>query len=94
MALDPARTVVELAALEALTPDGRLAWTPEWDRAREWLTAEAADTGAVMELDEAGNQWFTLAGRSADTLVIGGHLDSAPGAGPLGALGCSRGSRC
>src|SRR6476646_11616080 len=44
-------------------------------------------TGAVEEIDEAGNQWFTLRGASDRTLLIGGHIDSVPNGGWLdGAL--------
>src|SRR6476646_4046158 len=40
-------------------------------------------TGAVEEIDEAGNQWFTLRGASDRTLLIGGHIDSVPNGGWL-----------
>ena len=32
--------------------------------ARAWLRERVAPTGAVEEIDEAGNQWFTLGGAS------------------------------
>ena len=91
MPLDPGRTVSELEELHALGGGtARLAWTPAWEQARSWLTGKAASTRATMEFDPAGNQWLTLGGDSAATLVIGGHLDSTPGAGvldgPLGLL--------
>ena len=35
------------------------------------------------EVDEAGNQWFTLAGESERALLIGGHIDSVPNGGWL-----------
>src|ERR671930_617704 len=39
------------------------------------------------ELDEAGNQWWTLRGRSERAVLIGGHIDSVPNGGWLdGAL--------
>src|SRR6266511_1142254 len=39
------------------------------------------------EVDEAGNQWWTLAGRSEQAVLIGGHIDSVPNGGWLdGAL--------
>jgi len=37
----------------------------------------------VEEVDEAGNQWFTLAGASERALLIGGHIDSVPNGGWL-----------
>ena len=87
MALDPARTVAELQALQALTGDEdgaqRVAWTETWEQAREFLRGKVAETGAVEEIDEAGNQWFTLRGASERELLIGGHMDSVPNGGWL-----------
>ena len=87
MPLDPARTVVELTELQALTGDEngaqRVAWTDTWERARDWLRGKVAGTGAIEEIDEAGNQWFTLAGESERALLIGGHIDSVPNGGWL-----------
>jgi N-carbamoyl-L-amino-acid hydrolase len=87
MALDPDRTVAELQELQALTGDEngaqRVAWTETWEQAREFLRGRAAETGAVEEIDEAGNQWFTLRGASERELLIGGHMDSVPNGGWL-----------
>ncbi len=87
MALDPARTVAELEELRALTGDDdgaqRVAWTDTWERAREFLRRALEGTGAVEEIDEAGNQWFTLRGASDRALLIGGHMDSVPNGGWL-----------
>src|SRR4029453_294046 len=55
----------------------RGAGTETGERAREWLRGKVAETGAVEEIDEAGNQWFTLAGASDRALLIGGA--TAPG---------------
>ena len=78
MPLDPARTVAELKELRELTGDEngaqRVAWTETWERAREWLRAKV--DFAEYEVDEAGNEWFTLPGESDRTLLIGGHLRS------------------
>jgi N-carbamoyl-L-amino-acid hydrolase len=89
--LDPGRTVADLKELRELTGDEsgaqRVAWTETWERAREWLRGKVADTGAVEEIDAAGNQWFTLAGDSDRAVLIGGHIDSVPNGGWLdGAL--------
>jgi beta-ureidopropionase / N-carbamoyl-L-amino-acid hydrolase len=89
--LDPGRTVDELRELRELTgnEDGaqRVAWTDTWVEAKQWLSAKVAPTGAVEEVDEAGNQWFTLEGESDRVLLIGGHIDSVPNGGWLdGAL--------
>jgi N-carbamoyl-L-amino-acid hydrolase len=87
MALDPTRTVAELEELRELTGDEngaqRVAWTDTWASAREWLRDKVAPTGAVEEIDEAGNQWFTLPGDSDRALLIGGHIDSVPNGGWL-----------
>jgi N-carbamoyl-L-amino-acid hydrolase len=91
VALEPSRTVEELRELQELTgnEDGaqRVAWSDTWVEAREWLAGKVRDTGAEATSDEAGNQWFTLAGGSEKTLLIGGHIDSVPNGGWLdGAL--------
>jgi hydantoinase/carbamoylase family amidase len=87
VALEPSRTVEELEELRELTGDEagaqRVAWTDTWARAREWLSGKLAPLGLAEETDEAGNQWFTLAGRSERALLIGGHIDSVPNGGWL-----------
>lgn len=87
MALDPSRTVAELKELRELTGDEngaqRVAWTETWETARAWLRDRVAETGATEEIDEAGNQWFTLQGASGRALLIGGHIDSVPNGGWL-----------
>ena len=66
VSLSPSRTVAELRELRELTGDEngaqRVAWTETWERAREWLREKVVSTGADEEIDEAGNQWFTLPG--------------------------------
>src|ERR687886_546276 len=91
MPLQPARTVEELRELAQLTGDEdgaqRVAWTETWERAREWLRTKLAALPVDEEVDEAGNQWFTLRGGSERALLIGGHIDSVPNGGWLdGAL--------
>jgi hydantoinase/carbamoylase family amidase len=85
VALQPARTVEELRELQELTGDEngaqRVAWTDTWERARGWLRAKL--DFAEHEIDEAGNQWFTLPGGSERALLIGGHMDSVPNGGWL-----------
>ena len=87
MALSPERTVAELRELQELTGDEngaqRVAWTETWERARRWLREKVVPTGAEEEVDEAGNQWFTLPGASERALLIGGHIDSVPNGGWL-----------
>ncbi|MBW3593062.1 MAG: Zn-dependent hydrolase [Actinobacteria bacterium] len=91
MPLDPSRTVAELRELRELTGDEngaqRVAWTETWARAREWLRAKLEGLPLEHEIDEAGNQWWTLRGRSERAVLIGGHIDSVPNGGWLdGAL--------
>jgi len=85
--LDPSRTVSELKELRELTGDSdgaqRVAWTDTWERARAWLRDIVSAAGAEEEVDEAGNQWFTLRGDSEQALLIGGHIDSVPNGGWL-----------
>src|SRR3954449_13109367 len=87
MGLEPSRTVEELQELQALTGNEngaqRVAWTETWEQAREFLRGKVAETGADEEIDEAGNQWFTLRGASERELLIGGHMDSVPNGGWL-----------
>ena len=97
MALDPARTVAELRELQELTGDAdgaqRVAWTETWERARGWLREKLHATGAEERVDAAGNQWFTLHGRSERALLVGGHIDSVPNGGWLdGALNVMAGA--
>jgi N-carbamoyl-L-amino-acid hydrolase len=89
--LQPSRTVADLRELQELTGDEngaqRVAWTETWARAREWLREKLAGVPLEEEIDEAGNQWFTLRGESDRALLIGGHIDSVPNGGWLdGAL--------
>ena len=87
MPLDPSRTVEELRELQELTGDEngaqRVAWTDTWAQAREWLRGKLGGVPVEEEVDEAGNQWFTLAGESERALLIGGHIDSVPNGGWL-----------
>ncbi|HEY4429047.1 MAG TPA: Zn-dependent hydrolase [Solirubrobacteraceae bacterium] len=89
---DPARVVAELRELRGLTEDEngaqRLAWTPIWERARQWFDSKLEGLGVEREVDPAGNKWLTLRGESPDSIVLGGHIDSVPNGGWLdGSLG-------
>ena len=89
---DPHRAIRNLKNLAARTggPAGsrRLCWTAEWAEARALLREELSTLPVTVEQDEAGNLWAYLPGRSADTVVVGSHLDSVPAGGWLdGALG-------
>ena len=86
------RVIADLRELAALTstPDGaqRLAWGPVWRQSREWFKGKIDELGLRIETDSAGNNWVTLPGASAKTVIVGSHLDSVPNGGWLdGALG-------
>jgi len=87
MPLEPRRTVDELRELGELTgnEDGaqRIAWTDTWAKARDWLRRKLDGVGVEERVDAAGNQWFTLAGDSERSLLVGGHIDSVPNGGWL-----------
>ena len=86
-AFDPTRTISELRELQALTGNQagaqRVSWTDTWQQAREWLRDKLSSLPVETEIDEAGNQWATLAGHSQRALLIGGHLDSVVDGGWL-----------
>jgi hydantoinase/carbamoylase family amidase len=85
--LNPKRTIDDLKELRALTGDEqgaqRVAFTPTWTTAREWLQSKVKKTAAEVHNDAAGNFWATLRGRSEKALLIGGHIDSVPNGGWL-----------
>ena len=85
--LDPKRTVAELKELRALTGDEngaqRVAFTPTWTAARNWMREKLADLPVETHTDAAGNVWTTLPGVSEKALLIGGHIDSVPNGGWL-----------
>lgn len=85
--LNPKGTVAELKELRRLTGDEngaqRVAFTPTWLQAREWLHSKVAGLPVEIHNDAAGNTWFTLQGESEKCLLIGGHMDSVPNGGWL-----------
>jgi len=88
-----ARVIADLKELAALTSDDngaqRVAWTPMFRKTRTWFADKVKhELGLAVEIDAAGNQWVTLPGKSADCVLIAGHLDSVPNGGWLdGCLG-------
>lgn len=85
--LNPKRTVAELKELRALTGDEngaqRVAFTETWSRARTWLREKLQSLPLEIHSDPAGNVWATLSGKSEQSLLIGGHIDSVPNGGWL-----------
>ncbi len=45
--------------------------------------ASSPELPVEEEIDQAGNQWFTLPGASERALLLGGHIDSVPNGGWL-----------
>jgi N-carbamoyl-L-amino-acid hydrolase len=85
--LQPQRTISDLKELRALTGDEngaqRVAFTPIWKKAREWMRGKLAELPVEVHNDAAGNCWATLRGDSDRELLIGGHIDSVPNGGWL-----------
>ena len=76
---DASRVIRDLRELAALTSNDqgaqRVAWSLVWQRARTWFAEKLAAIGLHPELDEAGNAWATMPGRSRVSV-------SAPAAAP------------
>ena len=96
MPANPNQVIANLRELAALTSDTngaqRIAFTPTWQKARDWFTSKLntlpAEWHIEHHLDAAGNNWVTLPGASPKSLVLGSHLDSVPNGGWLdGCLG-------
>ena len=85
--LHPRRTIDELKELRALTGDGngaqRVAFTPTWTKARDFLRGRFEGLPVETHNDAAGNFWATLRGESDRELLMGGHFDSVPDGGWL-----------
>src|SRR5207237_172273 len=75
--IDPDRVIDGLHELRVLSSDERgaqrVAWGPQWRRAREWLVQRLSDLPLSVDVDEAGNLWATLHGERAEALVLGSH---------------------
>ena len=69
----------------------RLAWSPDWLAAREWLQDKLRALPVTVERDVAGNLWAELPGRPGAPegfVIVGSHIDAVPSGGWLdGALG-------
>ena len=52
-------------------------------QARDWLGSKLEGLPLEYEVDEAGNQWWTLRGESDRAVLLGGHIDSVPNGGWL-----------
>jgi hydantoinase/carbamoylase family amidase len=92
MPADPNRVIANLRELAALTSDAngaqRIAFTPTWQKARDWFADKLTGLPVERHRDAAGNVWVTLPGETPSALVLGSHLDSVPNGGWLdGALG-------
>jgi N-carbamoyl-L-amino-acid hydrolase len=91
--LDPANVIADLDELAAQSGGRfagakRLAWSPDWIAAREWLTSKLNEIGLDPARDAAGNLWAPLEGESDSFLIVGSHIDAVPSGGWLdGVLG-------
>jgi len=92
--VDADAVLADLRSLAALTggPAGarRLAWSPDWEVARDWLGERLAELPVGVDRDEAGNLWAELPGAddAEGFVIVGSHLDAVPSGGWLdGALG-------
>jgi len=67
----------------------RLAWSPDWQAAREWLQGKLGELdGVSVDRDEAGNLWAELPGAGEGFVIVGSHIDAVPSGGWLdGCLG-------
>ena len=85
--LSAKRTIKELKDLRSLTGDGdgaqRVAFTDKWAVARAWLKAKLDALPVEVHTDAAGNLWATLQGKSDQSVIMGGHIDSVPNGGWL-----------
>lgn len=81
------RVVADLRELAILTSDHngaqRVAWTPTWQKARDWFAAKVREAGAEISVDAAGNSWAKIAGTGAGAVALGSHLDCVPNGGWL-----------
>ncbi|QEC50676.1 Zn-dependent hydrolase [Baekduia soli] len=97
MQIDAGRVIADLRELAAASGGEhagakRLAWSPDWSAAREWLGGKLAELGdrVTVDRDEAGNLWAQLDGDGSTDgfVVVGSHIDAVPSGGWLdGCLG-------
>lgn len=85
--VDPARIEADIAALAGLTEPGqpwtRRAFTPMFDRGRDWLAGRMRAAGLSVRVDAAGNLIGRRPGTRPDAgvLMIGSHSDTVPEGG-------------
>ena len=93
LALDPAAVIADLDELAAQSGGRfagakRLAWSPDWLAARDWLRGKLDQIGLPVSQDIAGNLWATVKGETDEFLIVGSHIDAVPDGGWLdGVLG-------
>jgi len=85
--LNPQRVIEDLKELRRLTGDAhgsqRVAFTPTWLKARDFLKQRFEGLPVETHTDAAGNLWATLRGEKKQELLMGGHIDSVPNGGWL-----------
>jgi hydantoinase/carbamoylase family amidase len=81
------RVVADLRELAKQTSDEkgaqRVAWTPTWQKARDWFAVKARKAGAELSVDAAGNVWAKIVGVRPEAVAVGSHLDCVPDGGWL-----------
>ncbi len=91
--LDPSAVLADLDELAAASGGRfagakRLAWSPDWLAARDWLQGKLGAIGLTSCQDVAGNLWATVPGEADEFVIVGSHIDAVPDGGWLdGALG-------
>ena len=88
VSLDPQAVIADLDELAAQSGGRfagakRLAWTPEWMQAREWLTAKLTESG----LDLARDNIKIVPGSCADIQLLAEPKDNLPPLPQLPVLG-------
>ena len=85
--IDPERISRRIEALSGFTEPGRpwtrTAFSPLYERAREWLRAEMQSAGLSTEIDAGGNLIGRLPGKRNElsALGLGSHIDTVPDGG-------------
>lgn len=86
-----------LSSFGALPEGGidRPAFSPACSEASRWLRERMAQAGLTARIDAAGNVIGRLGPEDGGAILIGSHIDTVPGGGPLdGSLGVIAGLEC
>jgi len=87
----------DLSSFGALPQGGidRPAFSPACFEASRWLAERMTEAGLAARIDTAGNVIGRLGPDNGGAILIGSHIDTVPGGGPLdGSLGVIAGVEC